>query len=250
MTKMAAMLFAFLFTCVFVFSAEAQPPDIGGEQVFIQAPDNPGIPAGMCGAISQIILGLSGNVTLVAGDTAQFNLPVGITLCKDVNFFVGNNDTRLTVGLGPASGPTGNGRFGPIELLRDIAADGGSGVYMRARGIRGSQSVILTIIGDDTNDWVQLGGGDKELSLHLRLFDRALWTYNNTKFAQDAASGWLFEDVNGNGKIISGDGDRAVRTPLTSDKNDDNAICIQTPVDWTELILAAFESQDIVNPRS
>jgi len=248
MKNIAASILVFLGACMMIVSVEAQPPDIGGEQVFVQAPDNPGIPPGRCSDISQIILGLSGNVTLVAGDTGQFNLPVGVTLCKDVDFFVGNNDSRLTFGLGPSSGPTGNGRFGPIELFRDIEAASGNGVYLRVRGIPGSQSVILTIIGDDTNDWVQLGGGDKELSLRLRLFDRALWSYNNTKFMQDAASGWLFEDVNGNGKIFSGDGDRPMRTALTSDKNDDNAICVQTPVEWTDLILAAFESQDILNP--
>jgi hypothetical protein len=37
-------------------------------------------------------------------------------------------------------------------------------------------------------------------------------------------------------------------TPATTDKNDGNAICIQTPANWTALVTAAFESQDILNP--
>jgi len=82
MKKLITMLLAVIFAFGMAGMAQA------GEQVSIQAPDNPGIPAGSCQAISQIILGLSGNVTLRAGDIGQFNLPVGITVCKDPSVIV------------------------------------------------------------------------------------------------------------------------------------------------------------------
>jgi len=217
-----------------------------GEQVYIQAPDNPGIPAGSCQAISQIILGLSGNVTLRAGDTGQFNLPVGITVCKDIDFFVGNSGSRIS-----AATPVGS--YGPVELFKAPFAGGGLGVYIRVQAVTGSQSVVLTVVGDSTADFVQMGGGDKELALRIRLFDRAIWTgfIPSTKYMANRCSNWLYTDGNGDGYVFGNAGanvDLPMCTPITTDKNDDNAICIQTPANWTALITAAFESQDILNP--
>jgi hypothetical protein len=235
--------------------AQALPSTFGGEQVFIQAPDNPGIPAGSCQAISQIILGLSGNVTLVAGDTGQFNLPVGITLCKDIDFFVGNSNARIDDSTGP-------GTYGPMRLFYTPDSDGagpnGGGVYIRVQGTTGSQSVVLTIIGENNSSWVKMGGGDKRLALRLRLFDRAIWSgglATPTKFATNACSTWFYSDGSSGGtvgRITPADRaagiDNAVCTDITTDKNDGNAICIQTPANWVNIIVAAFESQDILNP--
>jgi hypothetical protein len=218
-----------------------------GEQVYIQAPDNPGIPAGSCQAISQIILGLSGNVTLRAGDSGQFNLPVGITVCKNIDFFVGNSQARIAAGT-PAN------TYGPVELFQTPNTGGGNGVYIRVQASIGSQSVVLTCIGDSTNDWVGMDGGDKELSLRLRLFDRAIWAGApgaGVKYNANDFSHWLFTDGNADGVITKVAGvkvDPAMSTPATTDKNDGNAICIQTPANWVDLITAAFESQDILNP--
>jgi hypothetical protein len=222
-----------------------------GEQVFIQAPNNPGIPAGSCQAISEIILGLSGNVTLRGGDTGQFNLPVGISLCKDLDFFIGNSNARLNVGAGPSGGPNGDGRYGPMELFYTITSGIGTGVYVRVQGAIGSQSVSMQIIGPTTNV-IWMGGGDKKLALRLRLFDRALWDSQNVKFpaAAGAKSGWLFLDKNGDGAITTASNPKDVPMSIqnASDKNDGNAICIQTPANWTDIITASFESQDALNP--
>jgi len=232
-----------VFLAVFFAFGMAQ----AGEQVFIQAPDNPGIPAGSCQAISQIILGLSGNVTLRAGDVGQFNLPVGITVCKDIDFFVGNSQARIVSGL-PANS------YGPMELFKVPTTGGGAGVYIRVQASTGSQSVSLTVIGDATTDWVGMGGGDKELALRLRLFDRGLWAGApgaGIKYAANACSHWLYTS-SGDGYITrvgrAAGLDNPMCTPSTTDKNDGNAICIQTPANWTALVTAAFESQDILNP--
>jgi hypothetical protein len=230
-----------VFLAVFFAFGMAQ----AGEQVYIQAPDNPGIPAGSCQAISQIILGLSGNVTLRAGDVGQFNLPVGITVCKDIDFFVGNSQARLVSGLAATT-------YGPMELFKVPTTGGGAGVYIRVQASTGSQSVVLTVIGGSTADWVGMGGGDKELALRIRLFDRAIWAgapgaaikYNANDFSH-----WLYTDGNGDGVITPPRSvDAAMFTPPTTDKNDGNAICIQTPANWTAIVTAAFESQDILNP--
>jgi hypothetical protein len=200
-----------VFLAVFFAFGMAQ----AGEQVFIQAPDNPGIPAGSCQAISQIILGLSGNVTLRAGDVGQFNLPVGITVCKDIDFFVGNSQARLVSGLAATT-------YGPMELFKVPTTGGGAGVYIRVQASTGSQSVVLTVIGGSTADWVGMGGGDKELALRIRLFDRAIWAgapgaaikYNANDFSH-----WLYTDGNGDGVITPPRSvDAAMFTPPTTDK--------------------------------
>jgi hypothetical protein len=234
-----------VFLAVFFAFGIAQ----AGEQIYIQAPDNPGIPAGSCQAISQIILGLSGNVTLRSGDVGQFNLPVGITVCKDIDFFVGNSQARIVSGLAPNT-------YGPVELFNTPATGGGTGVYIRVQATTGSQSVVLTCIGDTTADWVGMGGGDKELALRIRLFDRAIWAGAPGALQKFGAtfpdySHWLYTSSNNNAvtRVGRANGtDLPMATTATTDKNDGNAICIQTPANWTALVTAAFESQDINNP--
>jgi len=126
-------------------------------------------------------------------------------------------------------------------------------VYIRVQAAVGSQSVVLTVVGDTTADWVGIGGGDTEMGLQIRLFDRAIWAGAGgaTKFLANAGSRWLYTSSN-DGFVTrvgrAGGFDLPMRTTLTSDKNDGNAICIQTPANWTAIILAAFESQDVLNP--
>ena len=223
-----------------------------GEQVFIQAPNNPGIPAGSCQAISEIILGMSGNSSLRGGDVGQFNLPVGVELCKDIDFFIGNSNARIVTGgiMGPTAGPIGDGRYGPMELFYTIISGNGPGVYVRVQGVTGSQSVSLSVIGA-TSWFVAMDGGDKKLALRLRLFDRALWTSQNVKDpAGPAKSGWLFLDGSGDGAITSTAMDVPMSVQNLNDRNDGNAICIQTPANWTAIITASFESQDALLPGS
>jgi hypothetical protein len=142
-----------------------------------------------------------------------------------------------------------------MELFKNVLSGGANGVYIRVQAPSGSQSVVLTVIGDSsTTDWVRMGGGDKELALRLRLFDRAIWAGAvNAGIKYGATmpdySHWLYTDGNGDGVILGPRAsDPAMVTTANSDKNDGNAICIQTPANWTAIVTAAFESQDILNP--
>jgi len=257
MKKLLGVLLAVVFVFGIAGSALAERGTIT-----IEAPNNPGIPLGACHQMSDITLGFEGNTVLKVGDTGKFDVELGVTLCKDVDFFIGNAVNGL-LGGGITASPGSPVKFGPITLLRPTSNLSVGGVYMRVRGITGSQTVQVSVLGV-TGSYLIVGGGDNDKGMQINLFGRGIWSYNpadaapsfgTDKFATNTVSMILFQDTDGDGDVdrtdTAGGKTSAGRiwTTTLSNKNDDNAVCIQPGLNYSESdVNAFFDSQDVDNP--
>jgi hypothetical protein len=259
MKKIMGVLLAVVFVFGMTVSAQA-----AGGTITIEAPTNPGIPLGACHQMSEIQLGFEGNTVLRVGDTGKFDLQLGATLCQDVDFFIGNAVNGLLTG-GIVATSVAPVTFGPLEIHRPTSTNSVGGIYMRVQGVTGSQTVQVTILGA-AGSFLIVGGGNDDLGMDLNLFGRGIWSqpstagnFATTKFATNTVSAILFQDADNDGDVdrtdtvtVGGGGKTSsarIWTTTLTNKNNDNAVCIQPSLNFTGTdVNVFFDSQDVLNP--
>lgn len=96
------------------------------------------------------------NSVLTAGDQITGDLPLGVTLCKNINFEISAGGNALnTAGnrfvAGTTAAPTNTVPGGGFELVGDAVntvTTGAAGLYFQVVGVAGSQRVTIYVLGD------------------------------------------------------------------------------------------------------
>jgi hypothetical protein len=237
----AALMVMFAMTAV-SFAANTANINVTSEPITYHA---------LCDKAGGISLSFDNNTTFVAGDQITADLPLNVSLCKDIDFVIG-----FTPGAGDATPFTAATDFGagaPGDLPAIGTVDegpitgqgtiisGGAGVAFWVHGSKGSQRVFIDVVTDDDGDdflelgvtpanfitFVEAAPGNKMV---ISLLDQTVYTSPSNLYTD----GTLASGLNGASPFYD--------TALVSGA--ENTLCINVSLYDNEYVKLSFDSKN------